>query len=231
MARKKYTRKSKLPLSKAQYKAVQKASQKAIMKQAETKYKATELDAEPIGPDDQCYVFSNLSNLAQGTDNEQRIGDRVIGTGLHLKYMIELPTTSATNQHYLVRMILINADESEYINPSDQFIVNTAGDRISFTANDNMDVVRSLNRKKFKVLMDKNFSLSYSQAGNGIPVRYGTKFFKFKHDRLFSLDANTSSSHNNLHLVVLCRSASGATVGAGEDIKLTVNARYYYKDF
>lgn len=224
-------RKSKLPLSKAQYKAVQKATTKALMKQSETKFKATELDAQPIGPDDACYIFDSLSSIAQGIDNEQRIGDRIIGTGIQLKYMFEC--TSANPINYLVRMMLISCREGEFGATTDNFLVNASNEPLAPVANDNMDVVRSLNRKEYKVLLDRNFSISSqtTSTGNGVGVRYGTKFFKFKHNRAFKQDANSTSEDDNLRLIIIVRDVGGGAVSAGNDIALTVNARYYYKDF
>lgn len=224
------SRKSKLPLSKAQYKAVQKATTKAIMKVAETKFTANELDAQAIGPDDACYIFDNLSNVAQGTDHEQRIGDRILGTGILLKYMFEC--TSANPFNYLVRMVLLSAKEGEFTAITDNFLNNTAGEPLAPTANDNMDVVRSLNRKEYKVLFDKNFSISSqtTTTGNGVGIRYGTKFFKFKHTRLFPRDANAYSDNDNIRLLIIVRDVGGSAVAAGNDIALTINSRYYYKD-
>lgn len=220
-----------LPLSKAQYKAVQKATTKALMKQSETKFKANELDAQAIGPDDACYVFNDLSSIAQGIDNEQRIGDRIVGTGIQLKYMFEC--TSANPINYLVRMMLISCREGEFDATTDNFLVNTSNEPLAPVANDNMDVVRSLNRKEYKVLLDRNFSISSqtTSTGNGVGIRYGTKFFKFKHNRAFKSDANSTSEEDNLRLIIIVRDVGGSSVAAGNDIALTINSRYYYKDF
>lgn len=225
-----YKAKGKLPLSSSQVKAIQKIATKSILKQAETKFKAVELDAQAIGPDDTCYLFDNLSDISQGSDNESRVGDKILGTGLQLKWMME--NTSANPFNYLVRMILFSARDGEFDATTDSFLVNTSNEPIAPTANDNMDVVRSLNRKEFKVLMDKNYSISSqtTSTGNGVGVRYGSPFFKFKHTRHFERDANATSVDNNLRLLIIVRDVGGTAVAAGNDIALTINSRYYYKD-
>lgn len=222
--------KGKMPLSASQVKAIQKIATKSVLRQSETKFKATELDAQAIGPDDACYLFDNLSDIAQGSDNETRIGDKILGTGIQLKWMMEC--TSANPFNYLVRLVLLAARDGEFDATTDSFLVNTSNEPIAPTANDNMDVVRSLNRKEYKVLMDKNYSISSqtTSTGNGVGVRYGSPFFKFKHNRHFERDANATSVDNNLRLLVIVRDVGGSAVAADNDIALTINSRYYYKD-
>lgn len=226
-----YKNKSKMPLSASQVKAIEKIATRSVMRRSETKFKATELDAQAIGPDDACYIFDNISDIAQGIDNEQRIGDRLLGTGLQLKYMFESDNINGVN--YLVRMVLLSAEFDEFDATTDEFLVNSSNEPLACTGNDNMDVLRSLNRKGYKVLWDKNLSIQgVSSSGGNVPgVRYGTKFFKFKHNRLFDKDTATDSQDNNLRLLVIVRDAGGATIAADQDIKLTINTRYYYKDF
>lgn len=200
------------------------------MRQAETKMKATELDAQLIGPDDACYIFDGLTNIAQGSDNEQRIGDKVNSTGLQIKWMLECQSANPFN--YLVRIILIKVKDQEFSATTDNFLVNTANEPLAFTGNDNVDVLRSLNKKEYSVLWDKNFSISSqtSATGNSVGVRYGTRFFRLKDARFFAADANAYSAEGNLRLVIAVRDVGGDTVAAGNDIALTCHSRYYYKD-
>lgn len=222
---KKYQRKQKKTLSSKQ---IANIAKKAVLGVAETKMLPRE-NSVTIGADSTAAVFSNLSQLAtQGTDNEQRVGDSVLSTGLQFVYSIGAKTEAVD---YFVRVILIMADSGEFTSATDTILTDTANDPISPTANDDQDILRSLSRKLFKVVYDKTHSIHKSSGGQGTSMLYRKNFFKLRNKRYFANDAGGDSRDlDNLRCYVFVRDKQGGTIAAGQDINFQLYTRYYYKD-
>lgn len=227
-----YKRKGKgrMPLSSSQAKAVQRIATKSIIRKAETKMLPLEQSSIAIGPDDAGFLYT-LSNLAtQGVDNEQRIGDKVMSTGLQLKYRI---ANNNANRDYYVRCVVFKSDFGELDDSADSFLVDTANVAKTLTANDVDDILLSLNRKQMKVLYDNVHIVSKTGATAG-PNRFlkpVIKFFKLKENRVFLTDTNGESQNNNIRFLIFVRDSVSGTVAAGNDIDFSLFSRYYYKDF
>lgn len=229
---KRFYRKSKgrgrLPLSKAQTKAIKKIATKSIMRTAETKMLPVEHLDQKIGPDDACMVFSDLNQISQGSDNENRIGDEIIQRGLQMCYSVGVST--ASEYYYFIRVLLVSADKGEGDSTSDTFLTSTANEPKVCTANDSMDILRSINRKQLKVHFDKVHSLR-GGVNSGPNHTHYKKFLKLRGKRYFPNDASNESEHaTNLRLVVIVRDSDGNTIPAGNDINFNFYSRYYYKD-
>lgn len=232
--RRKTYRKSKMPLSRAQVSAIKKISQVQTKKLAETKMKSKEVNDQLIGQDDQGYVISDISSLTQGTDNENREGDKAHGIGCQIGYTIQNTNTSV---NYLARVVLIESDEGEYNDATDNWLLSTANEPLALSAGDPQDCLRSLNRKDFKgrVLYDRLHKLyvqeTANRSGGGCMQFVKSKFFKFNHSRTFANDSSTSSTKHNLRCLVIVRAIDGSTPTAGQDVNFHFNSRYYFKDF
>lgn len=210
-------------------------AKKAIYKQAETKMKSTETDAVAIGADDQSYVINTLSTVAQGSDNENRIGDSILQTGIQFKYCITMSQVSYANP-VAVRVVFYKSDKDVFNSTSANFLVSTANEPVAPTANDNLDIVRSLNRKQLnRILYDKTHMIGSSNTGlqKGPVAVYRTVFKKLYNKKVyFPNDASTESEHDNIRCLVIVRDAAGGTATAGQaDIDFTLMTRFYYKDF
>lgn len=213
---------------------VKKIVEQTLMKKSETKMLPIERDDTTFDGNTAGIIYE-LSQLAtQGTDNEQRIGDIVISTGLQLKFLL---TSNNISRDYWMRVIVYNADRSEFTANTDNFLINTANEPKALTANDLSDILSSLNRKQLgRVLMDKTFSVvSKPQTGSGgtpnnaVAIKF-SKFFKLpKTKRNFAVDSSGESERGNLRVLYVMRAKEGT--GAADDFIFTQYSRYYYKDF
>lgn len=211
-------------------KQVANIAKRAIHKEAETKMKSQEVSAQAIGPDDAGYINNGISTIAQGSDNENRVGDSLLQTGLQFRYFIE----NNGGRHYMVRVILFKTRKDEYNNAStSEFLLSTANEPLTLTANDQLDIVRSFNRKSIgKVLYDRVHQIADSASTNGYATIFNTKFFKLGNKKVhFPKDSATETDYDNIRMLCIVRDASGGAIAAGNDIKFTLMTRYYYKDF
>lgn len=208
-------------------------ARRAIHKEAETKMKSTETDAVAIGPDDACYLVNNLSTVAQGSDNENRVGDSLLQTGIQFKYYIDNRSTAGSN--YAVRVVFYKADKDKFNATTDSFLVSTGNEPLAPTGNDNLDIVRSLNRKQLNsVLYDKTHIVTPigTTYNKGTSVVFRTIFKKLHNKKVyFPNDASTETEHDNIRCLVIVRSTHGGTIVDGNDINFTLMSRFYYKDF
>lgn len=230
---KKTTRKGKGKprMPRSSYKTVQKIVNRTLMKKSETKMFPLEVDATLIGPDDTGYL-TTLSSVASGTDNENRNGDSIYATGCNIKYYFENQSSNPFN--YLVRIVIFKSDKGQFNDNTDSFLLSTANEPLALTANDNLDIIRSLNKRQhgMKVLFDKVHKISSSTTTTtGNQCVFRNLFFKFKTKRYFTVDGNNESEYNNLRCLVVVRDAGGDTVSINNDIAFTLMSRYYYKDF
>lgn len=211
-------------------KQVANIARKALMKQAETKMYPVENQNLTLGPDDVGYMILDIDNPAQGTDNEQRVGDKILGRGLQFKYNI---ANKSANRSYFVRVVVFQAQNEEFTAITDGgLLLNTANEPIGLTANSLQDIQRSLNRKEFqRVFYDKVHKLGKDAGGNTTDFLYVNKFFKLKDRRTFPRDTNDQSENRNFRIMFIVRDSQGATVGVDQDIQVTAYTRYYYKDF
>lgn len=210
-------------------------AKRAIHREAETKMKSTETDAVAIGPDDQSYIVNTISTVAQGSDNENRIGDSILQTGVQFKYYFTMSQSSYANP-VAVRIVFFKSDKDTFNATTSNFLVSTSNEPTACTANDNLDIVRSLNRKQLnRILYDKTHVIASgnSSTQKGAPVIFRTVFKKLYNKKVyFPSDASTESEHDNIRCLVIVRDASGATATAGAaDIDFTLMTRFYYKDF
>lgn len=203
-------------------------AKRAVMKAAETKYIGATYDNIQIGPDDVCYLGDVTTLATQGTDNHERIGDSVTSTGLQLKYKI---ANNNVNRDYYVRFVVFKSDKDELNAITDNFLTNNAGDLLSFTANDDRDLLFSLNRKEMTVLMDKTYLVGKTGSTNLRSAIYcQNKFFKLRGKRFFPVDTDGQSENDNIRFLVVVRDSVGGTVSAGNDIDFLLQSRYFFKD-
>jgi len=204
-------------------------AQRMIMNKAETKMFPKENANTALGPDDVGYLILDIDNPVQGLDNEARTGDKIQGIALQVKYNIGSLTTSRC---YFVRVVIFQARQDEFDGTNDAFLLNTANEPLTLTANSLQDIQRSLNRKQMqRVFYDKVHKIGKAGGGNTTEYIFRNKFFKFNTPRIFPSDSNDQSEERNFRILFIVRDSQSGSVAADNDVQVTVFSRYYYKDF
>lgn len=240
MPRKKsnYKNKSKasMPLSSSQVKAVQKIATKSIMKKAETKMFPSEVVDEGIASGtDASVVFSDIDAVVQGTDNENRIGDSIVPRGLQYKYFLSANTSMQSPAY--ARVIMIEAKNAEFAATTSNLLLDTSNEPLAPTAGDRTDIIRSLNRKEFRVLYDKVHSLqpftssTTNALGTGVPTLYRQGFIKLSGVRKWATDTGNEAENRNIRCYVIVRDAYNNPGTDAANLRFELFTRYYYKDF
>lgn len=212
---------------------VQSMIKKTIYKQSETKMFPLETTFSSLTNALQGQII-NISQVAtQGTDNEQRIGDRIRAIGCEFRFILS-QTNGDANAH--VRVILYISNRNEFSTNNDAILLSTSNEPIQLTAGDATDLIRSVNKKQVKVLFDKQFILSKADVdnagtgavGNGnSPYKMYRKFFKLNHDMLFPVDGSGEAERGNVRLLFVSRNVASAT----HQVDGECMTRFYYKDF
>lgn len=223
--------KAKVNLNPKMRKAVDKEIKKVLYKRIEPKGYDSSASAVLLGNGLSTYI-QNLTPLAQGTDINQRIGNKVRPISLHMRSIFSgaLNSTAAGPYSTSVRMLIIQDSNDDGVVPVATDIFAASGNTTSALNWEN-----SVINHRFKVLLDKLFELNKIDNTTGTATsvvtftnasyRAVSKYIKcIKCSPVcYSGTANTAYAKGQFYLVVMADSNTD---------KPTVNytIRFKYQD-
>ncbi len=201
------------------------AVKRVVSSQSETKKLGTEVSETSVSSAVAAVIFDDLSLVAQGDDDRQRIGDDIRAFGLKLQYYL---INNSTNPSYC-RVLLVQAENQEFDAITDLLLTDPDNEPAAPSAGSILDIHRDVNKRQVKVLYERIHKLNATDQGLGnISVRVN-KLIKFNHNVKFtSGTAGTESENHNLRLWCINR-------GMNQDAETvicecTLDTKYYYKD-
>ena len=216
MARRKNNRKGKISHS------VRREVSRQLRKNIEMKVLGVEQTEQTIATTTAGYVYS-LSQIAEGTGSNERIGDLIQRKGLHLKYLMK-PTSTGTATGF-IRIIVYSSDTGQLNDATDNFLLDVNDAPQTLTAGDIQDIVGRFNKKQGIVHYDKVHKLQGSGGANESVLVFRNKWLKNVFGKMEFVSA-TESQRNNLRALVFVRDADN-DAGAF-NTELTLETRMLY---
>lgn len=165
-------------------------------------------------------TFTNLSVLPQGDGQGERVGEKVMISGLRYHGLYKGNTASgATSLHYL-RVVLFRWNPDNNVDaPSLAKMFEITTDNQSHFIGDRTS------RSKFKVLKDMHIVMNSINNGNGVSLKNKIiKYLKINKPLLFNEGGNTGKGH------IYILEWSNGTAGANTDTIGNSDVRLFYKE-
>lgn len=172
------------------------------------------------------YIFS-LNQVAAGTGDDQRVGDKISGFLTTIKWTLEATATGDTANAY-VRIVIFAAEKGEFASSSDTFLLD--GDNVpkALTASQLADINSPINKKDISVYKDKIYVLGQdASTSSANPFKRGAMKIKLNQIVQFESSTTGDARKNNLRMLIFIRSIREAGTSSG---LLNFQSRYYYKD-
>lgn len=172
------------------------------------------------------FIYNDLTRVPQGIGDHQRIGDKISGFRLSLKWMFAA-TTALPQGTGFIRLVLFAAEKDYFDAASDNFILDTSNNPTALSAGNLDDIVAPLNKKDMSVFLDKVYQFGATDSGSRDKQKTGVMSPKL--NMTFQYDSNTTEDarKNNMRLLVFIRTSTAASTCLGN---LTFRSRFFYKD-
>ena len=168
-------------------------------------------------------------NIAVGTGSQERVGNTITATGLHLKGYLH---NNATSDIQYVRMLIYKGKNNDNFDNTSSFFEDGDGKPIPTTDLAGSRVIyHPIAKNKVTVLKDKVFKVG---TGNGTADR--TRFFnmwiplKNQKIRFEGDSSNQPSKYPRYHICFFTAESDEDIVGA-QTVEISFVSRFYYKDF
>lgn len=173
-----------------------------------------------------CFVYE-LSQIAEGTGDNERVGSKVSPVNLRMKYILH--NNGAVTQY--VRMAIISCNGGAFNSNAARMVINPGtGTPAQLTAEVLTNMTDDLNKQEFSIVYDRVHRVAGLGDGTGIETIFKDVNLKIpKKKRSFESFYNPDSNHGNLRLFVWNVSADADTLA--QTIELTFHSAYAYNDF
>lgn len=198
---------------------------KVIRRKAETKFIGTQALEESVNSNVQAVIHSDISQIASGTTNSERIGDKISPFGIWLSYILH--NNSAVPIY--CRVVLAEVNDGAFTSIGSNWLMDAVGDPQALTAERLSDINFTLNKHEFKVLYDKVHRIAGLGDGTGIETIMRKKLIKLRGSRTFQDGTSADSKLRNVRLLTICRGADNDT--ANNVVEMTYSTKYYFKDY
>lgn len=171
-------------------------------------------------------VFTDLSQIAQGTTSGTRVGNIISPFGVHLSYILH--NNSAVAGY--ARVLLVKVPDGTFTAVNDNIFAATDGAGAAPIAERLTDVFEMVNKYKMEVLLDKTHRLAGLGDGTGIETVMRKGLMKLRSQKWSYLgSAAADNKDDNLRLYVIFRCADNDTTAA--TIEFSYQSTVYYKDY
>lgn len=181
----------------------------------------------------QTALIYNLSNIAQGTDDINRIGNSIVPKNLEIRYIVQVDTAGTNGSIYnkFVRVVIVQDKEQQGTDPTFAGADTSVYNPVTTGVNEHMVPILFTNRKRYKILHDEvhamganTFTTVGAQTAFGAPLRV-FKHKKFKLNGTINYDAtagaDTSNREGALYLMVISPSNTTDSLDFGYFARLT----------
>lgn len=206
-------------------KNVARVAKSVIRSTMETKVHNLLTDSASLSSATASYVY-DLSRVPSGNQDHQRVGDKISGFRVSLKWLLRA-STAATNGNGYLRVVLYAAEFGTYDDAADNFILDTSNEPAALTAENLDDIVAPLNKKAFSVFHDKVYQFGATDSATRDPIKTGIISVKLNTIQQYLSDTTADSRKNNLRLLVILRGVTTANTSTGI---FTFRSRFFYKD-
>ncbi|AXH73390.1 MAG: hypothetical protein [Cressdnaviricota sp.] len=203
------------------------AKVKAVVKQqSETKYKITSQTENGTSYGNTVTSpanWANLNDIAEGSSENQRVGNRISPTFLNVRGSLQ----SNTLKPVISKLLILETNRSN--DPTLDLLEDNAGS-INPATRDLYAISARINTTKYKVL--KTITFKTGTYANHVGDFGGTHLFNcnIKLSGVMHYDDGVSvCQKRNIILVPIYREAQN-DAGLGETMELTFNSKFYYKD-
>lgn len=192
----------------------------------ETKCHNVLTDSASLSSATAAYVYADLSRVPSGVEDHQRVGDKISGFRLSLKWLLRA-STAGTNGNGYIRLVLYAAEKNRFASASDEFLLDTSNEPAAPVADNLDDIVAPLNKKDMSVFMDK--VVQYGSTDSSTRDLIKTGIISPKLNMILNYDSNTTEDarKNNMRLLVIVRGVTTASASTGI---FTFRSRFFYKD-
>jgi len=198
---------------------------KVLKGKAETKFIGTQALEESVSSAVQAVIHTDISQIAGGSGNTERVGDKISPYGVWLSYILH--NNSAIPIY--VRVIMVEANDGAFTTIGSNWLMDQAGDPQALTAERLSDINFTLNKHEFKVLYDKVHRIAGLGDGTGIETIMRKRLVKLRGNRTFQDASSADSKNRNVRLLTIARGADNDTTA--NVVEMTFSTKYYYKDY
>lgn len=200
------------------------AVKRVVNSQSETKIKGNVETHLAVSSAAAAVIEDDLSLVAQGDLDTQRIGNDLRAFGLSLKY--QLINNSATPSYTRVLVLQCGKDEFDAI--TDLILVDPDNEPSAPAAGVLSDIDAGLNKRVInRVLFDKVHYLSGTDDAMGRIHARVSKLLKFNHNVKYTATTGDNEDHN-LRMWIMARDAN--TNGGTVITEANITTKYFYKD-
>lgn len=222
---KKRTRSKSSKRNSKRSKNIARVAKSVIRSTLETKVHNLLTDSESISSATAAYIY-DLSRVPSGNQDHQRIGDKISGFRVSLKWLLRA-TTAALNGSGYLRVVLYAAEFGQYNDATDTFLLDTSNEPLAPVADNLDDIVAPLNKKGFSVFHDKVYQYGNTDSTTRDPIKTGMISVKLNTIQQYASDTTGDSRKNNIRLLVIQRGVTTASASGGT---FTFRSRFFYKD-
>lgn len=189
-------------------------------------------------------IGSYMNTLPSGSNDGERVGDRISTRSFVIRGYLNCPTASDPDTNYpnVVRMVIFkdktNVDFST--NLCTDFFEGTTP-ALSTPSNNLQDIMRHINNERYTVLAQRVFKIGPAASGyTGMNANNDFKISKFFRINLtkdlkqfvFNTTSGHVTNHPSLYVVFFAVPGDGTTAGAGytAPVNYTLYADYKYTD-
>jgi len=224
--RRKYNPRKRAPKRKTgAKKTLTKQIKNVMRRQAETKFIGTNALEESVSSAVKAVIHNDISQIAGGSANTERVGDKISPFGVWLSYILH--NNSAVPVY--VRVILVEVNDGAFTSIDSSWLMDANGDPQGLTADRLSDINFTLNKHEFKVLYDKKHRVAGLGDGTGIETVMKSHLCKLRGSRVFQDATAADSKSRNVRLLTICRGADNDTTP--NVVEMTYSTKYYYKDY
>jgi len=177
----------------------------------------------------QGYMSAAGSYINWGNQPNTRIGNTILGSGVHIKGAFNNNSTSET----FVRMIVLSFRGSNGDPTLNLFQANTTGTVTGVSSVNGLDAIYyPLNKKDLTIYRDKVFRLAGSATGNaGANCKFFNLFVKFGGAKI-QYTANTYGYGNQTwqYAVIWIASDANDDTSTGTAVEMSCVERFYFRD-
>lgn len=203
---------------------VKQAIKATISRKAETKKYGTQAMEQSIATSSAGVVYSDLSQMAQGTTAATRIGAKISPTYCKIRYLLH---NNGLVPVY-VRVVLLEADAGSFTANTEEFLMDATAGGQALVAERLSDIVFPLNVMEYKVHYDKVHRIAGLGDGTGIECIRGEISKKLAGTMVYEDTSASDAKSKNLRLLVFSRCADNDTTA--QTVEFTYFTQLYYKD-
>lgn len=189
----------------------------------EMRYEFYNTNFKTTAPISDSFSLTELTNITQGPQENQRIGDSIYLCGVKLKFTCNNPSTTPRNLRVMVLANRnANGDLLDTTTWTDLFTQTDETDRTADALNG--DIVANINAN-YKIFMDRQYRLDASN----LDVVSKQMYVPLGHKVIFD-NLGTANLPSNGKVFIIAHLAEYDTTGVATASKFICNARVFFKD-